>query len=213
MVDINRYARHISLPDVGIEGQKLINQSRVLVVGAGGLGSPVLLYLAAAGIGEIGIIDDDIVDLSNLQRQVIHSESHIGIAKVESAKDRILSVNSAVKVTIWNERLSPDNAQKIFSGWDLIVDGTDNIPTRKYLVDDMSYNFIAFGTPFRGDAAIGGHFTYLNLGDQISTDDNGIELGTFSSYMYALNLSYAKQIDDSSSWGINGKYFYIQPLA
>ena len=96
MVDINRYARHISLPDVGIEGQKLINQSRVLVVGAGGLGSPVLLYLAAAGIGEIGIIDDDVVDLSNLQRQVIHSESHIGIAKVESAKERILSVNSAL---------------------------------------------------------------------------------------------------------------------
>ena len=136
MVDINRYARHISLPDVGIEGQKLITQSKVLVVGAGGLGSPVLLYLAAAGIGEIGIIDDDVVDLSNLQRQVIHNESHIGIAKVESAKERILSVNSAVKVTVWNERLSPDNAQKIFSGWDLIIDGTDNIPTR-YLVDDI----------------------------------------------------------------------------
>ena len=136
MVDINRYARHISLPDVGIEGQKLITQSRVLVVGAGGLGSPVLLYLAAAGIGEIGIIDDDDVDLSNLQRQVIHSESHIGMAKVESARERILSINSAIKVTIWNERLSPDNAQKIFCNWDLIIDGTDNIPTR-YLVDDM----------------------------------------------------------------------------
>ena len=80
------------------------------------------------------------------------------------------------------------------------------------LVDDMSYDFIAFGTPFRGDAAIGGHFTYLNLGDQISTDDNGVELGTFSSYMYALNLSYSKRIDENSSWGVNGKYFY-QELA
>jgi len=98
MVDINRYARHISLPDVGLEGQRKINQSRVLVIGAGGLGSPVLLYLAAAGVGRIGIIDDDNVELSNLQRQVIHSESKIGNSKSDSAKLRIESINSSIDV-------------------------------------------------------------------------------------------------------------------
>ena len=136
MVDMDRYARHISLPDVGIEGQRLINKSRILVIGAGGLGSPVLLYLAAAGVGEIGIIDDDLVDLSNLQRQIIHAESNIGTSKVESAKAQILSINSTIKITTWNARLSPDNAQEILAGWDLVIDGTDNIPTR-YLVDDI----------------------------------------------------------------------------
>ena len=135
MVDINRYARHISLPDVGIEGQRLIDAARVLVVGAGGLGSPALMYLAAAGVGHIGIIDDDVVDLSNLQRQIIHRESEINVPKVESAKSRILDINSEIDVKIWNERLSPDNAQDIIAGWDLVIDGTDNIPTR-YLVDD-----------------------------------------------------------------------------
>ena len=136
MVDMNRYARHISLPDVGIEGQRLINKSRILVIGAGGLGSPVLLYLAAAGVGEIGIIDDDLVDLSNLQRQIIHAESNIGTSKVESARAQILSINSTIKITTWNTRLSPDNAQEILAGWDIVIDGTDNIPTR-YLVDDI----------------------------------------------------------------------------
>ena len=136
MVDMDRYARHISLPDVGIEGQRLINKSRILVIGAGGLGSPVLLYLAAAGVGEIGIIDDDLVDLSNLQRQIIHAESNIGTSKVESAKAQILSINSTIKITTWNTRLSPENAQEILAGWDIVIDGTDNIPTR-YLVDDI----------------------------------------------------------------------------
>ena len=136
MVDTERYARHISLPDVGITGQKLIDDSRVLVVGAGGLGSPVLMYLAAAGIGHIGVVDDDAVDLSNLQRQIIHSESAIGRPKVESAKERINSINSAIKVTTWNARLSPDNAEEILCDWDIVIDGTDNIPTR-YLVDDV----------------------------------------------------------------------------
>ncbi len=136
MVDMNRYARHVSLPDVGREGQERINNSRVLVVGAGGLGSPVLLYLAAAGVGEIGVIDDDLVDLSNLQRQIIHAESDVGSSKVESAKTQILSINSTIKVTTWDTRLSPDNAQEILKGWDVVVDGTDNIPTR-YLVDDI----------------------------------------------------------------------------
>ena len=124
------------MPDVGVEGQQKIDESKVLVIGAGGLASPVLLYLAAAGVGEIGIIDDDIVDLSNLQRQIIHSEAEIGKLKVESAKQRIASINSSVKITTWNVRLTPDNAQDICSNWDLIIDGTDNIPTR-YLVDDI----------------------------------------------------------------------------
>ena len=136
MVDMNRYARHVSLPDVGREGQARINNSRILVVGAGGLGSPVLLYLAAAGVGEIGVIDDDLVDLSNLQRQIIHAESDVGSSKVESAKAQILSINSTIKVTTWDTRLSPDNAQEILKDWDVVVDGTDNIPTR-YLVDDI----------------------------------------------------------------------------
>ena len=136
MVDTSRYARHISLPGVGIEGQRSISKSRILVVGAGGLGSPVLLYLAAAGIGEIGVIDDDLVDSSNLQRQIIHGESNVGYSKVASAKAQILSINSTIKVTTWDTRLSPDNAQEILTGWDIVIDGTDNIPTR-YLIDDI----------------------------------------------------------------------------
>ena len=135
MVDTERYARHISLPDVGISGQERIDKAKVLVVGAGGLGSPALLYLAAAGIGNIGIIDDDFVDLSNLQRQIIHGETTIGSLKVESAKTRLLTINSSLKLTTWDVKLSPDNASNIFSGWDLVIDGTDNIPTR-YLIDD-----------------------------------------------------------------------------
>ncbi len=137
MVDIERYARHISLPNVGLEGQNKIANCKVLVIGAGGLGSPVLLYLASAGVGEIGIIDDDVVDISNLQRQIIHSNDKLGISKASSAKQRIQNLNPDVKVKIWNARLTPDNAEEFMLGWDLIVDGTDNIPTR-YLIDDMS---------------------------------------------------------------------------
>ena len=136
MVDLQRYARHISLPSVGPEGQEKISQSKVLVIGAGGLGSPVILYLAAAGVGKIGIIDDDEIELSNLQRQVIHAESNLGQSKAESAKNRILELNPTIQVEYWNQRLTPDNADEIFSGYDIVVDGTDNIPTR-YLIDDM----------------------------------------------------------------------------
>jgi len=136
MVDLQRYARHISLPSVGLEGQEKISQSKVLVIGAGGLGSPVILYLAAAGVGKIGIIDDDNIEISNLQRQVIHAESNLGQSKAESAKNRILELNPTIKVEYWNQRLTPDNANQIFSGYDIVVDGTDNIPTR-YLIDDM----------------------------------------------------------------------------
>ena len=137
MVDINRYARHISLPQIGLVGQKTISKSNILVIGAGGLGSPVILYLAAAGIGRIGIIDFDEVDISNLQRQVIHSNSSVGQNKAESARRRIKELNPEVEVKIWKDRLTPDNGMEIFQdGWDIIVDGTDNLPTR-YLIDDL----------------------------------------------------------------------------
>ncbi|MEJ6562486.1 MAG: molybdopterin-synthase adenylyltransferase MoeB [Euryarchaeota archaeon] len=132
-----RFSRHFVLPGVGIEGQQKLSNANVLVVGAGGLGSPVLLYLAAAGVGRIGMIDDDTVALSNLQRQIIHSTERIGQKKVTSAGQRLNELNDEVEVVAYDTRLTPDNALKIMSeGWDLVVDGTDNIPTR-YLVDDV----------------------------------------------------------------------------
>ena len=138
-IDVQRYARHISLPQVGREGQHLLNRSRVLVIGAGGLGSPVLLYLAAAGIGHIGIVDDDRVDLSNLQRQVIHSTAAIGESKVESARNRLRDLNPELKISTYDVRLAPESIDSIFAeGWDVVVDGTDNLPTR-YLLDDACF--------------------------------------------------------------------------
>lgn len=131
----SRYGRHLILPEVGVEGQKKLLRARVLCIGAGGLGSPLALYLAAAGVGEIGIADFDVVDFSNLQRQVIHGESTLGELKAESAKKRIRDLNSDVKVTIHNERLTSDNAMEIIGGYDVVADGTDNFPTR-YLVND-----------------------------------------------------------------------------
>lgn len=130
-----RYARHIMLPQVGEKGQKKINSSSVLVVGAGGLGSPVLMYLAAAGIGKIGIIDDDVVEITNLQRQIIHSTSSIGELKVDSAKRRILQINPEINVEIYNFRLGVDNIESIVENYDIIVDGTDNFATR-YTISD-----------------------------------------------------------------------------
>lgn len=137
MVDINRYARHISLPQIGLDGQKAISSSKILVIGAGGLGSPVILYLAAAGVGKMGIMDFDDIDVSNLQRQVIHSNSEVGRNKAESAKSRIKQLNPEVEVEIWKERLTPENGMEIFQNdWDIVIDGTDNLPTR-YLIDDL----------------------------------------------------------------------------
>ena len=130
-----RYARHLILPQVGELGQKKIKSSSVLVVGAGGLGSPVLLYLAAAGIGRIGIIDDDKVDITNLQRQIIHSTSSVGELKVESARRRINQINPEIKIEIFNERLNIENAEKIIHKFDIVVDGTDNFSTR-YTISD-----------------------------------------------------------------------------
>ena len=130
-----RYARHLILPQVGEAGQKKIKSASVLVVGAGGLGSPVLMYLAAAGIGKIGIIDDDKVDMTNLQRQIIHSTSSIGELKTESAKRRIKQINPEIIVDIFGTRLTIENAKEIIDGYDIIVDGTDNFATR-YTISD-----------------------------------------------------------------------------
>jgi len=136
MVDLSRHARHISLPQVGITGQQKLSDASVLVVGAGGLGSPALLYLAAAGIGRLGVIDDDTVDISNLQRQIIHSTNNVDKPKSQSAMESINSLDPAIQVVSIEERLTPDNAIAILQqGWDVLIDGTDNIPTR-YLIDD-----------------------------------------------------------------------------
>lgn len=132
---ISRYSRHLIMPEVGMEGQEKIINSRVLCIGAGGLGSPVALYLAAAGVGHMGILDFDVVDFSNLQRQIIHSEPNIGKLKVESAAERIAELNSEVEVTTYNEMLTSSNALDIFKDYDIIIDGTDNFATR-YLVND-----------------------------------------------------------------------------
>ncbi|MBD3883301.1 molybdopterin-synthase adenylyltransferase MoeB [Phormidium tenue FACHB-886] len=134
--DYERYSRHIILPEVGLEGQKRLKAASVLCVGTGGLGSPLLLYLAAAGIGRIGIVDFDVVDSSNLHRQIIHGTSWVGKPKIESAKARILEINPTCQVDLYETRLSADNALAIAEPYDLVIDGTDNFPTR-YLVNDV----------------------------------------------------------------------------
>jgi molybdopterin/thiamine biosynthesis adenylyltransferase/rhodanese-related sulfurtransferase len=136
--EVRRYSRHLIIPDVGMSGQKRLKNAKVLVIGAGGLGSPALLYLAAAGVGTIGIAEFDEVDESNLQRQVIHGQSDIGRPKAESARDSITEVNPYVNVVIHGERLDNDNVKQVFEGYDLIVDGTDNFATR-YMVNDAAY--------------------------------------------------------------------------
>jgi sulfur-carrier protein adenylyltransferase/sulfurtransferase len=132
-----RYSRHLLLPEVGIEGQQKLLDAKVLLLGAGGLGSPTALYLAAAGVGTLGIVDNDVVDLSNLQRQVIHSTERIGVSKVDSAEQTITALNPDVKVEKYPVRLGPDNIVEIIEGYDIIVDGLDNFPTR-YLLNDAS---------------------------------------------------------------------------
>ncbi len=136
--EVRRYSRHLIIPDVGMTGQKRLKNARVLVIGAGGLGSPALMYLAAAGVGTIGIAEFDEVDESNLQRQVIHGQSDIGRPKAESARDSITEVNPYVNVVLHHERLENDNVKQVFEGYDLIVDGTDNFATR-YMVNDAAY--------------------------------------------------------------------------
>jgi adenylyltransferase/sulfurtransferase len=133
--EYERYSRHLILPKVGLEGQKRLKAASVLCVGTGGLGSPLLLYLAAAGIGRIGIVDFDVVDSSNLQRQVIHGTSWVGKPKIESARNRILEINPDCQVDLYETRLTSENALDILEPYDVVVDGTDNFPTR-YLVND-----------------------------------------------------------------------------
>ncbi|CAA9451398.1 MAG: Sulfur carrier protein adenylyltransferase [uncultured Rubrobacteraceae bacterium] len=133
--EIARYSRHLIMPEVALDGQKKLKAARVLTVGTGGLGSPLALYLAAAGVGTIGIVDFDVVDESNLQRQIIHGTSDVGRPKVESARDKIKDINPNVEVVVHEEALTSENALEIFRDYDVIVDGTDNFPTR-YLVND-----------------------------------------------------------------------------
>jgi molybdopterin/thiamine biosynthesis adenylyltransferase/rhodanese-related sulfurtransferase len=133
-----RYSRHVLIPEVGLAGQRRLLESRVLVVGAGGLGSPALLYLAAAGVGRLGFVDDDVVDASNLQRQVLHSTAALGEPKVDSATRRIRELNPDVEPVAYSDRLTPETVDRILAdGWDVILDGADNFPTR-YLLNDAS---------------------------------------------------------------------------
>ena len=134
--EILRYSRHLLIPQVGLEGQRKLKAASILVIGTGGLGSPVSLYLAAAGVGRIGLVDYDVVDYSNLQRQVIHGTSGIGTLKVESARRRMLDLNPDIQVDVYNEPFTSANARQIAESYDLIIDGTDNFPTR-YLSNDL----------------------------------------------------------------------------
>ena len=142
--EVARYSRHLIIPDLGVDGQKRLKNARVLVIGAGGLGSPALLYLAAAGVGTIGIVEFDVVDESNLQRQIIHGQSDIGRSKAESARDSIREINPLVDVRLHELRLEPTNAVELFEQYDLILDGTDNFATR-YLVNDAA---VLAGKPY-----------------------------------------------------------------
>lgn len=159
--DYERYSRHIILPQVGVDGQKRLKAASVLCIGTGGLGAPLLLYLAAAGIGRIGIVDFDVVDTSNLQRQVIHSTSNVGKPKILSAKERILEINPFCQIDLYETRLSSENALDIIRPYDVVIDGTDNFPTR-YLVNDAC---VLLGKPnvygsifhFEGQATVFNH--------------------------------------------------------
>ncbi|HEY5400910.1 MAG TPA: adenylyltransferase/sulfurtransferase MoeZ [Trebonia sp.] len=151
--EVKRYSRHLIIPDVGMAGQKRLKNAKVLVVGAGGLGSPALLYLAAAGVGTLGIVDFDTVDVSNLQRQIIHGVSDVGKSKAQSAKESIAEVNPYVNVILHEVRLDSDNVMEIFEPYDLIVDGTDNFATR-YLVNDacvLMHKPYVWGSIYRFD--------------------------------------------------------------
>jgi sulfur-carrier protein adenylyltransferase/sulfurtransferase len=158
--EIKRYSRHLILPEVGIDGQRKLKAAKVLCIGAGGLGSPVALYLAAAGVGTIGIVDFDVVDYSNLQRQILHGTSDVGRSKLESARDKLVALNSEVRVELYDTALSSENALDLFRPYDVIVDGTDNFPTR-YLVNDACVLLRkpnAYGSIFRfeGQASVFG---------------------------------------------------------
>lgn len=159
--EMERYSRQIILPEIGIDGQKKIKSSKVMVIGAGGLGCPALLYLAAAGVGTIGIVESDNLELSNLARQIIHTKSGIGHPKATSAKKAIKNLNPNVRVSTYHERLTKKNAMQILKNYDVIIDGTDNFPTR-YLINDASFFLqkpLVYGSVFQ----FGGQISVLNL--------------------------------------------------
>jgi adenylyltransferase/sulfurtransferase len=154
--EILRYSRHLLMPEVGLAGQKLLKAASVLLIGTGGLGSPAALYLAAAGVGRIGLVDYDVVDFSNLQRQVIHGTSNLGALKVESARQRMLDLNPDIQVQVYNEPFTSENAMRIAQDYDILVDGTDNFPTR-YLVNDVCVLLgkpNVYGSIFRFDGQV-----------------------------------------------------------
>ncbi|MCC6147288.1 MAG: molybdopterin-synthase adenylyltransferase MoeB [Anaerolineaceae bacterium] len=154
--EVLRYSRHLMIPDVGMEGQRKLKAARVLIVGTGGLGSPNAIYLAAAGVGRIGIVDYDVVDLSNLQRQVLYSTSRIGQPKIESAVARMRELNPDIRVDAYDEILSSENIEQIAKGYDLLIDGTDNFPTR-YLLNDyavFSKKPYIYGSIFRFEGQV-----------------------------------------------------------
>ena len=154
--EIMRYSRHLLIPEVGLEGQRKLKRSSILVIGTGGLGSPVALYLAAAGIGRIGLVDYDVVDFSNLQRQVIHGTAGLGELKVESARSRMLDLNPDIQVEVYNEPFTSQNAMRIAADYDIIIDGTDNFPTR-YLTNDVCVLLgkpNVYGSIFRFDGQV-----------------------------------------------------------
>lgn len=161
--ELKRYARHFSLPQIGVVGQAKIKQAKVLVIGVGGLGCPVLLYLAAAGIGQIGIVDDDLVDESNLQRQVLYSSADIGRPKAMVAKEKIIELNPHIQVVTYQKRLVNSNVMDVIADYDVVVDGTDNFATR-YLVNDacvLAQKILVYGSisQFEGQVAV---FNYPN---------------------------------------------------
>ncbi|MFV2015075.1 MAG: molybdopterin-synthase adenylyltransferase MoeB, partial [Candidatus Heimdallarchaeota archaeon] len=161
--EITRYSRHLIMPEVGVEGQKKLREAKVLMIGAGGLGSPIGMYLAAAGVGTIGIVDFDIVDYSNLQRQIIHSTEEVGRSKLDSAERTLKGINPFVNIIKHNFALSSENALDLFKDYDIIVDGTDNFPTR-YLVNDACVLLgkpSVYGSIFRFE----GQASVFNVGD------------------------------------------------
>ena len=170
--EVRRYSRHLIIPDVGMSGQKRLKNAKVLVIGAGGLGSPALLYLAAAGVGTLGIAEFDEVDESNLQRQIIHGQSDVGKSKAQSAKESIAEANPYVNVVLHEERLDNDNVLQVFEGYDLIVDGTDNFATR-YMVNDAAYFLkipYVWGSIYRFDGQASVFWPHATREDGTSAD-------------------------------------------
>src|SRR5437868_8207511 len=154
--EILRYSRHLIMPEVGMEGQQRLKAARVLCIGAGGLGSPLALYLAAAGVGTLGIVDFDVVDYTNLQRQVIHTTADVGRKKLDSAAEKVKAINPFIQLRPFETRLTSDNALQIFPDFDLVVDGTDNFPTR-YLVNDACVLTVkpnVYGSIFRFEGQV-----------------------------------------------------------